>query len=98
MNIMNVRNSLLSNLDVLAIILVIAAWVILISDNPLTIYLGAITGLATGLVYYFVKTKQGKSNQDTFIFVISIPNYLIVLLFLVLVFATLYREHKHNLS
>jgi hypothetical protein len=86
MNVMNVRNSIRSNLDVFTIILAIAAWVILISDNPLTIYLGAITGLTTGLVYYFIKSEKGN--------LINIPSFssflspiIIVLLFIVLVFA-----------
>ena len=83
MSIMNIQNNLRTRLDVLAIIFTIAVWVILISDNPLSIYTGIITGLTAGLVYYFVTNKKD--------LIIKIPSaslflapIIIVSLFLVL--------------
>ncbi len=52
------RSALLKNLDAILIAIAIAAWVILISDNPLSIYLGFIFGLTSGFVYYFLKQKK----------------------------------------
>jgi len=88
---MNSHNSLLSNLDVLAIILVIAGWVILISDNPLSVYMGMIIGIAAGLVYYFIKTKQGRIIKIPVIpsFISSI---IIIILFFVFVFTLFTQE------
>ena len=58
MNNLGKRSTLLKNLDVILIAIAIAAWVILISDNPLSIYLGFIFGLTSGFVYYFLKQKK----------------------------------------
>ena len=58
------RSTLLRNLDAILIAITIAAWVILISDNPLSIYLGFVFGLTSGFVYYFL--KQNKDRIATF--------------------------------
>ena len=91
MNPMNSRNSLLSNLDVLVIILAIAGWVILISDNPLSVYVGMIIGIASGLVYHFIKTKQGKIIKIPVIpsFISSI---IIIIMFFVFAFTLFTQE------
>ena len=52
------RSAILENLDAILIAIAVAAWVILISDNPLSIYLGFIFGLTSGFVYYFLKQKK----------------------------------------
>lgn len=91
MIVMNARTSLLSNLDVLAIVLVIAGWVILISDNPLSVYVGMIIGLATGFVYYFVKTKEGRIIKIPVI-PSSISSIIIIILFFALVFTLFTQE------
>ena len=52
------RSALLRNLDAILIAVAIAAWVILISDNPLSLYIGFIFGLTSGFIYYFLKQKK----------------------------------------
>jgi hypothetical protein len=91
MNAMNSYKNLLRNIDVLAVILAIAGWVILISDNPLSVYMGMIIGVAAGLVYYFIKTKQGKIIKIPVIpsFISSI---ILIILFFVFIFTLFTQE------
>ena len=97
MNAMNSHKNLLTNIDVLAVILAIAGWVILISDNPLSVYMGMIIGVAAGLVYYFIKTKQGRIIKIPVIpsFISSI---ILIILFFCLCIYTLYSGNKPNCS
>ena len=48
----------LHNLDVLSVGVVVALWVILISDNPLSFPSGILFGTTAGIVYYFMKLRK----------------------------------------